>query len=504
MKKMKKIFALLIAMVMVLGMSTAVFAAELPEGTAGADKTITITPPSNVDNNAVNTYTVYKIFNADSNGTAISYQSLDGTAPAGFVVDDAQNVYLGTATDTATGAAGEITIKVGGATKYIVPSTASELTEAQITAIKDYTGKVEVGTVTITGKTAKTVTVPDYGYYYVTTTTGSVVSINSTNKSASVQDKNTVPVLNKKAKQAQDPTYMELDDNGKNAIAQVGKVIPFEATITVGKGEKNYVFHDTMSAGLAYQNDVAVMASPAVTIANWYTVKTSPDTGDTITITFADGIAENTVITITYSGKVTSDALSVNPATNTASVTYGDENTHNKTPESEVKVYNAKFTVTKKDGKNQPLANAGFVIKNASNAYYKLTTTGSEKTVSWYTLANNETLEAAIAAGKVTEYKSDAQGAVTAFTGLGNGTYTLVESTVPSGYNKAADSTFTVAGKDYTTTNLEQTSTVVNNAGSILPSTGGMGTTVFYIIGAILVVGAAVILVARRRAKKED
>lgn len=499
MKKMKKIFALLIAMVMVLGMSTSVFAAELPEGTAGGDKTITITPPTGVDASATNTYTVYKVFDADSNGTAISYKSLDGTAPAGFVVDDAQNVYLGTATDTASGATGEITIKVGGETKYIVPSAASELTEAQIAAIKNYTGKVEVGTVIITGTTAKTVTVPDYGYYYVTTTSGSVVSIDSTNKSADIKDKNTVPVLDKKAKQAQDPTYMEIDSAGHNAIAQVGKVVPFEATITVGKGAKNYVFHDTMTAGLAYQNDVAVTANPAVTIENWYTVKSTPDEGDTITITFADGIPENTVITITYSAKVTSDALTVKPAKNTATVTYGDNNTHNKTPDVPVNVYNAKFTVTKKDGNDEALAGAGFVVKNASNAYYKLTTTNGVSEVTWYTLAEGETLEAAIAANKITEYTSNAQGAVTAFTGLGNGTYTLVESTVPSGYNKAADSTFTIAGNDYTTANLEQATTVVNNSGSVLPSTGGMGTTIFYIIGAILVIGAGVVLVTRRR-----
>ena len=484
MKKMKKIFALLIAMVMVLGMSTSVFAAELLEGTAGGDKTITITPPTGGDASATNTYTVYKVFDADSNGTAISYKSLDGTAPAGFVVDDAQNVYLGTATDTVSGATGEITIKVGGETKYIVPSTAAELTEAQITAIKNYTGKVEVGTVTITGTTAKTVTVPDYGYYYVTTTSGSVVSINSTNKNATIQDKNTVPTLDKKAKQAQDPSYMEIDEAGHNAIAQVGKVIPFEATITVGKGAKNYVFHDTMTAGLEYQNDVVVTASPAVTITNWYTVKATPDEGETITITFADGIPENTIITITYSAKVTSDALTVNSAKNTASVTYGDNNTNNKTPDVPVNVYNAKLTVTKKDGSDNALAGAGFVIKNADDKYYKL----ADGVVTWV-----DSIDAA------TEYISDDQGAVKAFTGLGNGTYTLVEKTVPSGYNKAADEQFTIDGSDYTQTNLEQAKTVVNNSGAVLPSTGGIGTTIFYIIGAILVIGAGVVLVTRRR-----
>lgn len=66
-----------------------------------------------------------------------------------------------------------------------------------------------------------------------------------------------------------------------------------------------------MTTGLEYQNNAAVSANPEVTtITNWYTIKSTPDTGDTITITFADGIPKDTVITITYSAKVTSDALS--------------------------------------------------------------------------------------------------------------------------------------------------------------------------------------------------
>jgi len=85
------------------------------------------------------------------------------------------------------------------------------------------------------------------------------------------------------------------------------------------------------------------------------------------------------------------------------------------------------------------------------------------------------------------------------FKGLADGTYTLEESTVPSGYNKAADQTITIAKDDYTAANLEQTAEVINLSGSELPSTGGIGTTMFYVIGAILVIGAGVVLVTRRR-----
>ena len=126
-------------------------------------------------------------------------------------------------------------------------------------------------------------------------------------------------------------------------------------------------------------------------------------------------------------------------------------------------------------------------------------TASAPATITWYTLPSGTTLAQAIAAGNITEYTSDATGAVPAFTGLKDGTYTLVESTTPDGYNTAADYTFTIAGNNYTQTNLEQSTTVVNESGTELPSTGGIGTTIFYILGAILVIGAGVVLVTRRR-----
>ena len=499
---------------------TAAFAAALPEGTAGADKTITITPPSGVATDAENTYTVYKVFNADANGTAIAYKSIDGKAPAGFVVDDAQNVYLGTATDTATGATGEFPIKVGGVTKYIVPSTESELTAEQIAAIAAYSGKVEVGTVTITGTTAKTVTVEDYGYYYITTSTGTVVSINSTNKSASIQDKNTVPGLEKKITNTDNTSAGmagTIDADGKKALAELGKEVEYTATITVGKGAKGYEFHDKMGTGLTFKGNtsVTVTAAPEVTgiTGSWYTIKDTPDSGDTLTITFADGIAEKTVITVKYIGIVNSDALTVDTGKNTARVDYGDENSNNHTPDSETNVYNAKFTVTKKDGNNQPLAGAGFVVKNADNKYYRYSAEGKAATEAQGTEGEEGYVPAKAAVPKgvswvdsiddATENVSIADGSVPPFTGLVDGTYTLIEKTVPAGYNKAADSTFTIAAGDYTSSNLAQAATVVNNSGAELPSTGGIGTTIFDVVGSILVVAAGVLLITKKRMSRE-
>ena len=447
MKKMRKIFALLIAMVMVLGMSTMVFAA----GTGS----ITITPPDDVDTTQTITYNIYKVFDADGNGSAISYKLVSGktTAPAGFTVDTAGNVtYSGT-------------------------STTGGLTEADIAAIAAYVASDSpVATVTSTGGADAVATGLANGYYYITTTTGTVVTIDSTNPNATVDDKNIIPGVDKKITGAS-----SYDADGKKALAQVGTQVEFTATITVGKGQIGYEFNDTMTSGLTYVADsLTVTGIPAA----GYTATAS---GQSIKVEFDDDeiakLAQGAEIVLTYKATITENALNDDPEKNTATISYGNNGQYTSEP-SVTEVYNAQFTVTKQDGNNQPLAGAGFVIANADNKYYKL----DNGVVTWV-----DSIEDA------DEHVSDAQGAVAAFTGLANGTYTLVEKTVPAGYNKAADQNFTVAEHDYTATNLEQTAQVINTAGSVLPSTGGIGTTIFYIIGAILVIGAGVVLVTRRR-----
>jgi len=447
MKKMRKIFALLMAMVMVLGMGTMVFAA----GTGS----ITITPPADVDDSVAITYNVYKVFDADGNGTAISYKLVSGktTAPAGFTVDTAGNVtYSGT-------------------------STTGELTQDDIDAIAAYvTSDSPVATVTSTGGAAAVASNLPNGYYYITTTTGTVVTIDSTNPNATVEDKNIVPGVDKKITGAS-----SYDTDGKKALAQVGTEVTFTATITVGKGQIGYEFNDTMSSGLTYVADsLTVTGIPAA----GYTATAS---GQTIKVEFDDTeiakLAQGAEIVLTYKATITENALNDDPENNTATISYGNNSQYTSEP-STTQVYNAQFSVNKKDGNGDPLADAGFVIANADGKYYKL----DNGIVTWV-----DSIDAA------DEHVSDAQGAVAPFTGLANGTYTLIEKTVPAGYNKAADSTFTVAEHDYTADNLQQEADVTNNSGTELPSTGGIGTTIFYIIGAILVIGAGVVLVTRRR-----
>ncbi len=456
MKKMKRLAAFLLAMVMMLAMAMPAMAAETETGR------ITITPPEGVASDAQITYKIYQVFKAAGNGTAISYR-LNGnhnTVPDGFVKDSA----------------GNITLERTG--------TPTELNDEEISAIKRYVVEADlVDTVTTTGSTPAQSKVLDNGYYYITTTTGSVVTITSTNPNAAVDDKNTVPTVDKKITGASDIT-----DEGKKALAQIGTDVTYTAKITVGKGSKNLVFHDTMDTGLTFKgnNSVTVTANPEITAANWYTIKDTPDGSDTLTISFADGIDEGTEITITYVATINKNALT--KVVNDAYLSYGDSYT---TTHSQTEVYNAEINVVKNDGHNTddagddtPLQGAGFKLKNSESKFYKLV----ENKVTWVEDEANGDL-----------HSSDESGNVPAFTGLANGTYTLVETVVPAGYNSAGEQTITIVSGDYTTGNLSQSKTVVNNTGLVLPTTGGMGTTIFYILGGILVIGAGVLFVTRKR-----
>ena len=453
MKKMKKIFAMLIAMVMVLGMSMSVFAAT---GTP-ATGTITITPPDNAT--GTNTYKIYKVFDATVNDTtgAVAYKLLEGCAdtdvPAGF-----------------TAVRGYIT-------------KAPDSLDEQATAIAAYGKKVLADTVTTTGTTAGTSKSLEPGYYYIETSTGTAVYVNA-GGNIQIKDKNVIPTVKKSP-------GTEYDEASLKAIAAVGTSQPYTAVINVGKGAKKVVFSDTMT-NQTYNGDAKVYVDGSEVAAGAGTFSISGAAGaDTFSITFVDAyiasLEASTEITIKYSGKITSDALSADPATNTATVTSGENNTNSSDP---VEVYNAKITVNKVDNQSAPLPGAKFKLKNAEGKYYA--GSSSDATANW--------TDAGVEVEAVEVTAEDGSKTYTAeFKGLADGTYTLEESTVPAGYNKAADQTITISGTDYTTTNLEQVATVINEAGAELPSTGGMGTTIFYALGAVLVIGAGVVLATRRR-----
>lgn len=493
MRKFKKMFAVLAASALVAAMPLTAMAASISStedfmGTGRASITVTL-PKLPEGSTANNTYKVYKVFDATSDGTNsnISYK-LNGKhmdPPIGFTVDKAGNV------------------------SYIGEGTNKELTQEDINHIKDYVKDDDpVATITTTADDTyfKLENIP-YGYYYIATTTGTLVTVDSTSPNVTVEDKNTVPTLDKTIT---DVSAGSLDDEGKNALAQVGSTVSYSATIKVGEGAEGYVFHDDMGTGLELVEDSIKVKDNDDTVDEPtkdtdYTLYTKTQE-DTIKIDFENAytgkLAVGTTITITYDATVTSDALTVTSEAgkNTASLDYGDSSGTNSTPTKKVEVYNAKFTVTKDqpdpnhDGQTIPLEGAGFIIKNKKDGtFYKFTeaTTGANATgakVDWVAREEDATV-----------YTSDADGKVKPFTGLKDGEYTLIEKNVPAGYNKAADYEFTIEAKDYTQQNLERNTTVTNNKGIELPSTGGIGTTVFAVAGLVIMAGAAAVLVIKKR-----
>ena len=183
----------------------------------------------------------------------------------------------------------------------------------------------------------------------------------------------------------------------------------------------------------------------------------------------------------------------------------GGEGDTGKTPENKVTVFTFQLNIDKKDEKNQPLKGAGFTL-------YKYDADAEGEEADKWSLVG-------------TEIKGED---LTSFTweGLDAGRYKLVESTTPNGYNTMEDIEFTITADlsnepaSVTALNVAVTenpnlaeqpvmstdrdsgtisSTVVNESGAQLPSTGGIGTTIFYVVGGVLVVGGGVLLVAKRR-----
>ena len=214
-------------------------------------------------------------------------------------------------------------------------------------------------------------------------------------------------------------------------------------------------------------------------------------------------------IVITYTATV-NELAAGNVENNHATLTYNndpkDSSKKTTTPPVEKEVYSAKIVINKVDGddKKTKLAGAKFVLRckkpaqaadedeiiTAEAGKYYATVSDADK-VSWVDSQDD-------AAVVTTDDKGEAS-----FLGLENGTYELIEIEAPKGYNMKTEPTAVVVnGTDATVedeSSLTVTMDVENLTGALLPATGGTGTALFHIIGAILVFGAGIILVAKKR-----
>lgn len=449
------------------------------------------------------TYEIYKIFDLTYSGTKVAYTIDEEWANFFNEGDGAQYIV-----DTDTGNLNQIA--VGDATKYIniTDDNIAEFTKYALVYATTLSGSDGV----LTSDSSGSVTFNDLelGYYLVypqgatdiTIGNSTICSITSTMPNAQVNIKATYPSIIK-----------TVDDQN----AEVGQLVEFTITgqvpDTTGYETYSYIVNDTMSAGLELDSRVADFN---VTFGE-STIDVNPiyeNNGFTLTfnMTKCQEYVGN-VITITYKVRVTEDAVNSDTTKNSATLTYSnnpkDLTSTTTTPPVEIPVYTSEVNVIKVDGTDETikLAGASFVIKNAEGLYYQALNTDGE------IITNLTTTEGVIDVNWVeneeeaTLLVTDETGIIT-FKGIENGTYYLVEVKAPVGYNKLTSPvTIKVGYTDEEGTNLGNVAvshieTVQNNSGISLPTTGGIGTTIFIIAGSLLMLVSIVLLITSKKVTK--
>ena len=550
---MKKIFALVLAVLLV--------AASLTVALAGTTPTHSITITNTNTSISINgkTYSAYKLFDSTKNGTAVAYTMSTSSEfySASLIAETAPTSGL----PQLLRAYFDFVAIPGDSTKVnVIPKSGFNAAAARTFAdgIQQYlTGKTATASATASGETA----VIDLdganaglGYYIVTGSAKAVAGGNAataevvsavilTNEDPNpvVAPKADAPGLKKEiTKVTENNTVVPdavLDENGKAAVAKIGSTVSYKLTSKVpdltGYDDYTFTFYDTLSEGLDY-----VSGSFELKIGT-ATVSIDPDiVGRSFSLTIPyntlKNYTANTAITLTYDATVNSTALTYDYENNSASLEYSnspyDENT-NRTPDQKTYVIDLNLDVlkVKKGDDNTKLDGATFKLyrtvgtgDSATTQYYKWDTTNNK--VTWVTDASEADQFVTGTNGKFTQQVR----------GLDKGTYYLVETAAPQGYNPLTAPIPVVISVNETTNQVTYTTTfdgeaatmtngtvslsaathtaaqpvatgkIENSTGTELPSTGGIGTTIFYVAGSILVLAAVILLVTKRRMNAND
>ena len=497
---MKKLFAVLVALALVLTMGTTFALAAETTGTI----TITKAYPGSE-------YKVFKMLNFTPNNAAGDkgiYTIVDGwadffnKAPA---TDYFKVVTVGEGDEAQT----TVVLKDGvtAVDQKLAKAALNYATEKSIAAVATSTAPAAEE-----GKDRSEVkfTGLDLGYYVIDTSAGTMTALTRATNEVTAAEKNEMPNIDKEVQEDKDNTWGKVND------ADIDQVVNYKSTITVGLEAVNYIMHDTMEKGLTFNNDVVVKVGDKVyensDTVTYYTVNTNPGDGHTFDVVFENSfistLAKNDQITVYYSAILNENAY-IGPEKgndNTVYLTAGEKNEW-ETAEHKTSTYTwmidvFKYTAEGTEDKT-PLAGAKFQLLDKDG-----------KAIKFSEVADKD----------VPTYRVDADGTTDTITttadgkfeivGLDEGVYKLHETEAPKGYNKLAnDITVNITSTHYDETlkaeyafssgEGEATKTgtieVENKSGGLFPETGGIGTVIFYVIGGLLMLGAFVFLVSKKR-----
>ncbi|WP_044913597.1 SpaH/EbpB family LPXTG-anchored major pilin [Butyrivibrio sp. WCE2006] len=517
MKGFKKLLTGILAATMIMGASLNVAAEETTQTQPAATENVVSTKTVSANagdyqiklqqTNKNQTYTVYKLFDAttnsarkvatdDSTTTDVTTEGITYTLPSGKTLEG--NAWF---TDTN----GYVRLKDGISESSLSTNEFREWAKTFGTEVVHETADNDGQEIVFTGLTE--------GYYFISTTTGTLATVTSVAPNALVKDKNSVPTVTK------------VEDQPTNDF---GDVVTYTVNITLQPGSKNVVFHDRLTKGLTLANapESIKIGTDDLSASNYELTKwtnVEEDGQDDISIKFIqdylDTISEATVVTLTY--KATVNAQAVINEHNDAWINYSE---NNEVTSEHVTVYEStfKFKVVKVDEHDQPLAGAKFVLSKNSELgdITENNITDKKADLLAFDADGNYT------PGGDSYIQTGNNNAEFMFNGLDADPdaaieYYLYEVTAPNGYNKLTAPIKVVITPvlkgtkvesyvlTYTVNNVATSIdgvigqvpsfNVVNNQGTVLPSTGGIGTTIFYIIGGLLIVAAVVFFVVRRK-----
>lgn len=489
MKYMKKFMALLATLTLALAMAVPAFAES---GTASNNGKITI------DNAVTGTiYKAYRIFDLESYDTGKNAYSYKLNPAWSDFTSYSKNI-----DDNEVSAKDFFSVNSAGYIEWNDEKKGAGADFAKLA--KAFADDNNIACDKEETASSATVTFTDLklGYYLVDTSLGSLCSLDTTAPSVTIKEKNSNTTIEKKI-------VLTGGEKVESNSAGIGDTVKFSITITVKDGDpKGYVLHDKLSGLTFNSNSLEVKVGEKTLTANTdYTLETNPTDGHSFDVKFTDGkLKTNDVVVVTYSATVAADAVIAGAGnTNKAKLEYnGKYSTEEETTTYVWKLNVHKYTLNSTNNE-VALSGAKFVLYREDGTDKKYAKLTDDKIAGWVT---NK--------GDATTLETSGTGDIL-IEGLNEGTYYLEETEAPAGYNKltepievkitATSGTTGVSetveyknrSEDSYTPATDATVKVLNKAGTQLPSTGGIGTTLFYVIGGGLMAVAAVLLVTKKR-----